>query len=180
MASGPFSKSANNPAADIPDGFVAVGRVRGAFGVRGDLKVKPMAPPQTFAPGRSLTLAGEAHKIERSRPHKDTLLLKLTGIETPEDAAALSQAYLLLPESELEPLGDDEYYRYQLIGLRVVSTEGEDLGEITEVLDRPANDVFVVKGSHGEILIPAADDIVQTIDLETRTMTIEVVPGLLP
>jgi 16S rRNA processing protein RimM len=179
VASGRSSKSANRPAGDVPDGYVAVGRVQGAFGVRGDLKIEPLAPPQTFAPGRTITLAGQTYGVERSRRHKNSLLVKLDGIEQREEAADLRSEYLLVPESELEPLGEDEYYRYQLIGLRVVSTQGEELGEVTDVLDRPANDVFVVRGPRGEILVPAADDIVQSIDIAAGTMTIEVVPGLL-
>lgn len=159
---------------------MAIGRVRGAFGVRGDLKVEPLAPPQTFAPGRAVTLAGSTHEIERSRRHKGALLVKLAGIDDRDEAADLRDQYLLIPESELDPLGEDEYYRFQLIGLRVVSSEGEDLGEVAEVLERPANDVFVVRGPRGEILVPAADDIVQSVDIPAGVMTIELVPGLLP
>jgi 16S rRNA processing protein RimM len=153
--------------------------VLGAFGVHGDLKAEPLAPPQTFKPGRKLTLRGTAHKIERARTHKGALLLKLAGIDVREVAAEQRGEYLLLRESDLEPLAEGEYYRYQLIGLRVISTEGEDLGEITEILERPANDVFVVTGPRGEFLVPAADDIVQSVDIAAGVVTVEVVPGLL-
>jgi 16S rRNA processing protein RimM len=181
VARGPSSKSAKIAAReDVADGYVAVGRVLGAFGIKGDIKVEPMAPPQTFKTRNRLTLRGAVREIERSRRHKGVLLLKLSGIEVREDIAEYRGEYLQVPETDLESLGEDEYYRFQLIGLRVVSTEGEELGEVAEILERPANDVFVVRGPKGEVLVPAADDIVQSVDIEAGVVTIEVIPGLLP
>ncbi len=179
MTKGSSSKSAR-PGCDVPAGYVAVGRVLAPFGVSGEIKVEPLAPPRTFAPGRSLRLRGDVREIESSRPHKGAVLLRLSGIDTPEEVAGYRGEYLLVQESDLEELGEGEYYRYELIGLRVVSTEGEELGEITEVLERPANDVFVVRGAKGEALVPAVDDIVREVDVAGGVVTIEVVPGLLP
>ena len=173
------SKSARR-SGEIPAGYVAVGRVLAPFGVRGEIKVEPLAPPQTFSPGRSVTLRAERHEIESSRRHKGAVLLKLASIETPDDIASYRGEYLQVPEAELAELAEGEYYRYELIGLRVVSTEGEELGEITEVLERPANDVFVVSGPNGEALIPAVGEIVREVDVAGGIVTIEVVPGLLP
>ncbi len=173
------SKSAR-PGDEVPDGYVAVGRVLAPFGVHGEIKVEPLAPPQTFDPGRSVTLRGDVREIESSRRHKGAFLLKLGGIDTPEDGGVYRGEYLQVPEGDLARLEEGEYYRYKLIGLRVVSTEGEALGEIAEVLERPANDVFVVRGPEGEALIPAVEDIVREVDVEGGVVTIEVVPGLLP
>ena len=159
---------------------MAVGRVLAPFGVRGEIKVEPLAPAQTFAPGRSVTLRAGRREIESSRRHKGAVLLKLTGIDTPEEVAGYRGEYLQVPKADLAALDEGEYYRYELIGLRVVSTEGEELGEIAEVLERPANDVFVVRGPKGEALIPAVDQIVREVDVEGGVVTIEVVPGLLP
>ena len=179
MTKGSSSKSAR-PRDEVPAGYVAVGRVLAPFGVRGEFKVEPLAPPQTFARGRSVTLRASVRKIESSRRHKGAVLLRLAGIDTPEDVAAFRGEYLQVPEGDLAALDEGEYYRYELIGLRVVSTEGEELGEIAEVLERPANDVFVVRGPKGEALIPAVDEIVREVDVEGGVVTIEVVPGLLP
>ena len=179
MTKGSSSKSAR-PGEELPAGYVAIGRVLAPFGVSGEIKVDPLAPPQTFEPGRSVALRATVREIESSRRHKGAVLLKLAGIDTPEDVAGYRGEYLQLPEGDLAALDEGEYYRYELIGLRVVSTEGEELGEIAEVLERPANDVFVVRGAKGEALIPAVDDIVREVDVEGGVITIEVVPGLLP
>jgi 16S rRNA processing protein RimM len=161
-------------------GFVAVGRVLGAHGVRGDLKVEPLAPAKQLARGRAVRLAGREATIERARGHGRGLLLKLSGIDDRETAAALRDEYLQVPEASLDALPEGEYYRFQLIGLRVVSAEGRDLGRIQEVLATPENDVYVVQGPAGEVLVPAIEDIVQAVDLESGVVTVEVVPGLLP
>ena len=112
-------------------------------------------------------------------PSPKGLRLKLSGIDDREAAAALRGEYILLTEAELGSPGEDRYYRFQLIGLRVVSTTGEDIGEIAEVFATASNDIFVVKGPRGESLIPAVDDVVQEIDLDSGKVTIEVIPGLL-
>ncbi len=179
MTRGSSSKSAR-PGDEVADGYVAVGRVLAPFGVRGEIKVEALAPLQTFKRGRSVTLRGDVHEIEGSRRHKGAVLLKLAGIETPEAIASYRDSYLQVPKGDLAALSEGEYYRYELIGLRVVSTAGEELGEIAEVLERPANDVFVVRGPNGEALIPAVDDIVRNVDVAGGVVTVEVVPGLLP
>ncbi len=179
MTKGLSSKSARR-SDEVPAGYVAVGRVLAPFGVRGEIKVEPLAPQQTFAPGRSVILHAERREIKSSRRHKGAVLLKLTGIDTPEDVAGYRNEYLQVPKTDLTALEEGEYYRYELIGLRVVSTEGEELGEIAEVLERPANDVFVVRGPTGEALIPAVGEIVREVDVEGGVVTVEVVPGLLP
>jgi 16S rRNA processing protein RimM len=163
----------------VRDGFVAVGRILGAWGVRGDLKVLPLAPPEVLAVGRTVHLGETPRKIERSRPHDKILHLKLSGVNNREDAAELRGLYLELPESELPHPGEDTYYHYQLIGLRVVTTAGEELGEIAEIISTAGNDVFVVRGKRGEVLIPSVEDVVPEVDIAGRRMVVEPVPGLL-
>ena len=166
---------------DITPGYVAVGRVLAAWGFRGDVKVEPLAgPPDPLLPGRSVGVAGRMVTIEGARRRGRFLYLKLSGIDDREAASTLLGCYLQMPEGDLAPLTEGAYYRFQLIGLAVRSTEGEPLGRVVRVLTTPSNDVFIVEGPLGEVLIPAIDDIVKEIDLDSGTMTIEVVPGLLP
>jgi 16S rRNA processing protein RimM len=165
----------------VPPGFVAVGRVSTAWGVRGVIKVIPLVDKQErLASGRSVTVAGQRRTIENSRWQKGMAYLKLSGIDDRETAFALRGQLLTVPESELEPLGEGQYYRFQLVGLAVESTAGASLGHVTDVLGTGANDVYIVQGERGEILIPATDDIVKEIDLEHGRMVIEEVPGLTP
>jgi 16S rRNA processing protein RimM len=153
--------------------------VLGAWGVRGDLKVEPLAPPPAFTPGRTVYLCETEYTIERSRRTERLIYLKLSGIDDRERAADERGRYLHVPEAALDPPGEDTYYWYQLIGLHVVSTAGEELGQITEIITTGSNDVFVVRGPRGELLIPAIDDVVQEVDIPAARMLIEPIPGLL-
>ena len=165
---------------DIPDGFVAVGRVLSAWGLRGHLNIEPLAQPSLFQKGRRVCLAGEVRTVESFRASGRHARLKLEGVDDSDAAIACRDEYLLLPESDLPAPDEGQYYRFQLIGLRVITTEGEDLGEIADVFATAANDVFVVRGPRGEILVPAIEDIVHEISTAERRVTIEVIPGLLP
>ena len=165
----------------VPPGYVAVGRVGAAWGVRGVVKVIPLVNKrERLAHGRSVTVAGQRRTIETSRWQKGLVYLKLSGIDDREAALAIRDQLLTVPESELEPLSEGQYYRFQLVGLAVESTGGAFLGRVTDVLSTGANDVYVVRGDGGEILVPATNDIVKEIDLESGRMVIEEVPGLTP
>ncbi len=165
---------------EIASGCVAVGRVLGAWGLRGDLMVEPLAPAENLSPGRTVWLQGKPIAIERSRTRGRYVYLKLEGIDDREAAAAVRDSYLQVPEAELGPLKEGEYYRFQLLGMQVRATDGRDLGRVTDVMSTAGSDVFVVNGPAGEVLLPAVDDIVRDVDLTARRITVEVVPGLLP
>jgi 16S rRNA processing protein RimM len=165
----------------VPPGDVAVGRVSTAWGVDGVVKVIPLVDSEEgLAPGRSVTVAGRRRTIENSRWQTGMAYLKLSGIDDRKAAIALREQLLTIPESELEPLGEGQYYRFQLVGLAVESTTGASLGRVTDILSTGANDVYIVRGERGEILAPATDEIVKEIDLERGRMVIEEVPGLIP
>ena len=166
-------------ATEIPQGYVAVARVLGAWGVRGEVSVEPMAAAGVLAAGREVAVRGKSTTIERVSLAAGKVRLKLAGIGGRQDAATLRGEWVLAREESLPLLPEGEFYRFQLLGLRVVSTEGQELGTIEDVFSTPENDVYVVHGEAGEVLVPAVEDVVLGIDLETRVVTIEVIPGLL-
>lgn len=166
---------------EAPPGHVAVGRVATASGVSGVLKVNPLVDKrERLDRGRSVALAGQSRTIEASRWHKGHAYLKLSGVDDRESAFALRGRLLTIPESELDPLPEGQYYRFQLIGLSVTTTAGEPLGEVADVITTGANDVYVVRGQRGEVLVPATAEVVREIDVEGGRMLIEEMPGLLP
>jgi 16S rRNA processing protein RimM len=135
---------------------------------------------QRLAAGRRVTVAGERRVIESCRWQKEMAYLKLSGVDDRNAASALRERFLVVPESELEPLPEGQYYRFQLIGLKVRTTAGAPLGRVNDVLTTGANDVYIVQGERGEILVPATDEVIAEIDLEHGEMVIEEVPGLIP
>ena len=73
---------------------------------------------------------------------------------------------------------EGEYFHYQLIGLQVLTESGERLGEISEIIITGSNDVYVVSGADGEILLPALNQVIRAVDLERGLMTVRLMEGL--
>lgn len=84
-----------------------------------------------------------------------------------------------MEHSQENPLPEGQFYHHQIIGLQVRTTSGEYIGEITDILTGKSNDNYIVRGDTGEILIPAIEDVIQSIDLDTGVVTIEAIEGLL-
>ncbi|RME80729.1 MAG: 16S rRNA processing protein RimM [Caldilineae bacterium] len=163
--------------------FMVVGRIRAPHGVRGELRVEVMTDfMERFAPGSRLFVEREeeSRQVEAARPHKDVMLVKLEGLDRRSDVETLRGRYLLVPRGEAMPLPPDEYYEDELVGLRVETAAGEWLGEVVEVWWTDANEVYVLQGPYGEVLLPAIADVVREVDLEARKMIVTLLPGLLP
>ena len=135
--------------------------------------------PDRFALNEELYIEERAVTVKGCKWHRGRAILKLTTIDSVEDAEKLRGRLLEVPQSRLHPLSEDEYYQFQLLGLEVWTTDGELLGRIAQILPTGSNDVYVVPITDGEVLIPAIEDIVKSIDLDGGRMTIEAVKGLL-
>ena len=163
--------------------YLVVGKIVGAHGVRGEVKVSLLTDnPERFRPGARLFLQSEEGptpaEVVSARPHKGMMLVKLASVPDRTAAELLQWRKLLIPEAEAMPLGEHENYAHDLIGLRVETVTGEALGEVTEILFAPANDVYVVSGPGSELLLPALRDVVLRVDLEAGIMVVEVPDGL--
>jgi 16S rRNA processing protein RimM len=147
--------------------MIRVGQVRGAFGVAGAVKVEPLTDyDERLRPGAVVWLAGERRTVEWSRARPEGFVLKLTGVDDRTVAGLQVGRYLEVPLAEAKPLPEGAWYHHQLLGLRVRSESGRELGEIVDVLERPANDVWVARQGRAEQLIPATKDAVVAVDLE--------------
>ena len=160
--------------------FIVVGRVVAPWGARGEIKVEVMTDfPDRFSPQEEVHIDGRPMTIERSRLHQGRVILKLATIDSVEAAQGLRGRFLEVPQSQLRPLPKDEYYQYRLLGLEVWTTGGELLGRIANILPTGSNDVYIVPSRHGELLIPAIEDVVKSVELERGRIVIEVIKGLL-
>jgi len=164
----------------IPD-FLAVGKIRRPHGVRGEVLLEVYTDfPERLCPGR-VVYVGEQHErlvIRQARPHKDGLLLAFETLATPEEVGRLRHQVLYIAGQDAAPLAEGEYYSFQLMGLRVVAEDGRELGRLTEILVTGANDVYVVEGRYGEILLPAIPQVIRQVDLAAQQMTVRLLPGL--
>jgi len=160
--------------------FITIGRILTPQGVKGKLKVKIETDfPQRFTPGSKVYINRQPMTIDSAEWHRGKLVIKLNTIDSIEDAQELRGKAIEIHRSQVHPLPEGQYYHFQLIGLEVWTTEGELLGNITEILTTESNDNYVVRSTKGEILIPAIEDVVKSIDLDKGCVIIESIAGLL-
>jgi 16S rRNA processing protein RimM len=161
-----------------PATAVSVGRILASHGVRGELKVEPLTDfPERFRRGARVWLRGEPIRIEASRWLGRSVLLKLEGIDDRSAADGLRGQELLLPQPKTLP-DAGVFYQHDIVGLSVETAAGEALGKVESIFSTGANDVFVVRGEQGELLLPAIEDVVRQIDLSKRRIVVELLPGL--
>ena len=109
------------------------------------------------------------------------MLVKFEGVDTPEQAGLFRNQWLYVKTVDVPPLPDGQIYQYQLFGLRVVDDGGTELGELAEIIETGANDVYVVKDRQGrEVLLPAIPAVILEVDLVRRLMRVHLLEGLLP
>ena len=146
--------------------MIRVGQVMGAYGLEGAVKVLPLTDFQDrFDAGVSLLLDGCAREVEWSREGQPGLVIKLRGIDNRTMAELFRGRYLEVPDDEMRGLEEGRFYHRQVVGLAVITESGERVGVIKEVLERPANDVWVSREGSIEHLIPATKDAVVQVDL---------------
>ncbi len=162
-----------------------VGVITSTHGLRGEVKVFPTTDDaQRFRQLKDVLLdTGREQKpleVEQVRFFKNMVIVKFKGIDRIEDIEAYKGRDLLVTRENAVELGPDENFIADLIGLDVVTDEGARLGELTDVLQTGANDVYVVKTETGkELLLPAIRDCVLDVDLEAGRITVHVLDGLL-
>ncbi|MFE2873283.1 ribosome maturation factor RimM [Embleya sp. NPDC059259] len=165
---------------------LVVGRIGKAHGIKGQVtvEVRTDEPELRLAPGAVLMTDPPSVgplTIADGRVHSGRLLLTIEGVSTRSGAEALRNT-LLIAEVDPEELPEDpeEYYDHQLIGLDVVTADGEAIGELTEVVHLPSQDLLLVRRADGrEVMIPFVHQIVPEIDLENQRAVITPPPGLL-
>jgi len=108
------------------------------------------------------------------------VLAILEGVDTREKANKLVGSLVKTDVQNLPPKEEDEYYWFELIGMKVSTVDGRCLGEITQITPTGANDVLHVEGAFGEVLLPMVDSIVVTVDLQNNQMTVDPLEGLIP
>lgn len=173
---GPGSPTSGEPV------YLAIGRLRRPHGVHGEMLMTVLTDfPERLTPGKRL-YAGENHepvKIVSLRPHAEGLLITLRGMDNPETAGRFRNQYLYVEAACLPRLPEGEYYHHELIGLDVVSDEGQNLGTLTEVIETGANDVYVATDAEGnETLLPVIPPVILNINLESHQIRVHLLPGL--
>lgn len=167
--------------------LIAVGRISGTHGIKGQLRLHSYSGNlESLQAAKNVLLrfpAGVTRQIQLKRAayHSGKFLLTLDGFDTIEKAQELTGCELLLQRDQLPIPEADEYYWQDLLGLSVVTTEGQELGCIKDILETGANDVYLVHNetTRREYLIPAIASVITSVNLQTGCMTITPLEGLL-
>ncbi len=158
---------------------VLLGHVSGLFGVKGWVKVFSYTRPRSQIVTYKRWYLGDSKDylliLEEGRSHKEGVIAKLEGINDRDSAISLIDSKIWISEAELEPLENNEFYWYQLIGLEVYDSHQTHLGTVTNLMETGANDVLIVRSKDdAEHLIPYIKErVVKTIDLTNKRMIVD-------
>jgi 16S rRNA processing protein RimM len=168
--------------------FLPIGKIIGAHGVKGALKVYSYAESfSIFKPGIRIHLKNtntteKTYLIRWAKPYKRILRLCLQGISTRDQAESLVGSEMFIERAKLPRLDNGTYYWADIIGLSVFTKNGRYLGRVESIIPTGSNDVYVVKDtkvdSSTEILIPALEAVVMAIDVEHKIMHVDLPEGL--
>lgn len=174
--------------AETPE-YLLLGEILRPHGIRGELRMRILTDyPERITDltyvylGTSPSDSNPArYTVEHIRFHQSYGLLTLKNIKDRTDADRLRQLVVMVHIDDAVPLGDDEIYLWQLIGMTVVDKDGTSLGTIKDVLETGANDVYIIESDqYGELLIPITDDTLLETNTETGIVTVALPEGLLP
>ena len=175
----------NKNASGSPDGepvYLTVGFLRRPHGVNGEIILDLHTDfPERLKSGRKLFL-GEEYKpmtLVSARPHAKGMLIKFKGVETPEDVGQFRNQWVYVKASDVPPLPEGQLYQHELFGFSVVDESDNLLGELVEILETGANDVYVVRDANRrEILLPAIPSVILELDPARRLIRVHLLEGL--
>lgn len=165
---------------------IKIGTVVNAVALRGEVKVYHFSDyKERFEELDEVILErkgkGKTYEIEKVRYQKDMVILKLKGVDDRNAAEALKEYDIMITEADLRELPEDTFYVRDLIGCSVLNAENDNIiGEIRDVLQNSAQDIYVVKTASGkEAMIPAVGDFVAEVNIEERYVKVKLIPGLI-
>ncbi len=163
--------------------YLIVGFLRRPHGVHGEMIMDVHTEfPERLRTGTKV-LVGEDHKpmkFASARPHGTGMLVSFRGLDTPEAVGQLRNTWVYVTAADRPPLPEGKVYQHQILGLRVVTDDGRDLGKLTEIIATGANNVYVATAEDGkEVLLPAIPDVVLGIDLAVGEVRVHLLEGLI-
>ncbi len=165
--------------------FFEIGQIVNTFGIKGMVKVVPYTDDiQRFDKLKKVYLVSKKEKkeyeVEEVKYQKNMVLIKFKGINSIEEAEELRNQYIQIPREDAINLEEGSYYIADLIGMKVITEEGENLGILEDIYNTGSNDIYVVKNELGkQLLLPAIQDVIKKIDLEEEKMTVHLIEGLI-
>ena len=161
--------------------LLEAGKIVSVFGLKGEVKVQPWCDTPDFLCEFDTLYykSGTPVEVEHARVQKNIVVMKIKGVDSVEEAQKIRNRVLYLDREDVE-LGEDTYFVQDLIGLKVIDlNSGREYGELTEVSETGANDVYHIKSENGKMYyIPAIPSVIAETDVEGGVMKITPLEGL--
>ena len=161
-----------------------VGQIINTFGIKGEIKVTPFTNDiRRFDDLKKVYVKtrkeSKLYNVENARYHKNMVLLKLKGINTPEEAEMLRNAFLEIDREDAIPLEEGTYFIADLLGLEVYTDEGKLLGKVEDIYNTGSKDIYVIKDELGkQVLLPGINEVIKEVDLNNGKIIVHLIPGL--
>lgn len=167
-----------------PMEWATIGKIVAPFGVRGEVKVLSLSDiPGRFMAFKDIYLGSQhaRYTIVAARPTRNEVyILKFSGIDDIDAAETLRNHDLSIPLDQLAELPPDSYYQHDILGLRVSTLHGHEVGSIVDIIATGSNDVYVIDAPSGkQILIPAIKEVIRQVDLVRKVMYIDPISGMI-
>ncbi len=168
--------------------WIEIGKLAKTHGLKGEIKFIPYFEEEDVRQNIRLAVLDpdpdpekpqDQLQVEAWRGSGKRMILKLKGCDSIESAQLLSGKTLYARAEDFAPLPENEYYRFQIIGLKVYDEHEKFYGRVEEIIETGSNDVYVVRNGDFELLLPMIDSVVQSIDLDQGKLIFRVVEGLL-
>lgn len=163
--------------------FVIVGKFRRPHGIRGEIIMSVLTNnPDLFSAGKTIIIGNQylPYTIKSVRWHGSDILIALEEFPDRTAVEIFRNIMVYMKAEDIPDLPEGEFYTHQLVGLEVITDEGQVLGKLKEILITGANDVYLVESEDGkQVLLPAIDQVILNIDHESGQMIVHILPGLL-
>lgn len=157
--------------------FIEAGRITNTHGVAGEVKIEVwLDSPRYFKTFRRIFIDGVEVELVTARTHKDFIIAKLEGVEDVNDAMRLKGRTVYIDRADAAlPRGG--YFLSDIIGASVLDEQGNEIGRLTEIMETPASNIYVVKGET-EHLIPAVPEFIKSTDADNGIITVHLIEGM--
>lgn len=165
--------------------YLEIGQIVNTFGIKGQVKVNPFTEDiKKFDKLNEIYVEKKKElqlfQIENVNYNKHTVILKLKGIDTIEQAEEYRNCYIKIDREKEEKLPEGVYYIVDLLGLDVYTDEGKLLGKVDDIYNTGSNDIYVVKDELGkQILLPGIEEVLKQVDLENKKIIVHIIEGLI-
>ena len=157
--------------------YLEAGKIVNTFGIRGEVKLQPWCDSAEFLRQfKVLYYDGQPHEVASARVHKDMLILSFAGCEDVNAAMALKNKIVYFAREDAK-LPEGRFFIADLLGAAVIDESGREVGKLTDVLDMPAGQIYVVQGET-EHTIPAVPEFILDIDTEAGVIRVHMIEGM--